>query len=103
VAYTVSPDYGGKNEDDDGWLLFADEAHQDLAANLRAERARAAMDQEELADAMRSLGFSSWKRQTVGQCEQARRRILAAEVFGLAMALQVKPGKLMGLPGLPGD
>lgn len=85
------------DEDAAGWLLFAEEAHEDLAGNLRAARARAQIDQENLAAAMRSLGFGAWKRQTVGQCEQGSRRILAVEIYGLAMALRTTAGELMGL------
>jgi transcriptional regulator with XRE-family HTH domain len=66
-----------------------------LAANLRAARARADVGQEELAAAMRALGFDTWLRQTVSASEHEGRRILAEEIFGLASALGITPAKLM--------
>jgi 8-oxo-dGTP pyrophosphatase MutT (NUDIX family)/transcriptional regulator with XRE-family HTH domain len=59
-----------------------------LAANIRAARARAGLQQEPLAARMRALGFAAWQRQTVASIEKGRRRVTAEEVFGLALALE---------------
>jgi|SRR5271166_6071947 len=59
-----------------------------LAANIRAARARARLEQAQVVDRMRSLGFATWHRQTLGKIERGDRRLLAGELVALAWALQ---------------
>lgn len=54
-----------------------------IAANIRAERARCRMSQEDIAGYMRNLGWK-WVRQTIGVIENAERRVTAAELIALA-------------------
>ncbi len=61
-----------------------------LAKNVRAARARRGLEQEPLAARMRALGFSAWRRQTVASVEKGARRLMAEEVFGLALALETR-------------
>jgi transcriptional regulator with XRE-family HTH domain len=68
-----------------------------LAANLRAERARIHLDQASVVEQMRGLGFTTWHRQTLGNVERGGRRLLASEIFGLAMVLNTSVRSLMGL------
>jgi transcriptional regulator with XRE-family HTH domain len=65
-----------------------------LIANFRAERARAGVQQEELAERMRGLGYK-WKRQTVSELERGERRLLAEELIGIAMALKIPASRLL--------
>jgi transcriptional regulator with XRE-family HTH domain len=66
-----------------------------LKNNARAARSRAGLDQEDVAERMRELGFSAWLRQTVTRIERGRRRLTAEEVFGLALALGTTPVALL--------
>jgi transcriptional regulator with XRE-family HTH domain len=66
-----------------------------LARNIRAARSRVDIGQENLAARMRALGFSAWIRQTVGSTERGRRRPTAAEIAGLAFALQTTISRLL--------
>jgi len=59
-----------------------------LAANVRAARHRKRLDQANVVARMRALGFDQWHRQTMGKVERGERRLLAEEVFGLALALE---------------
>lgn len=59
-----------------------------IAANIRAERARANIGQQELAERMEALGWK-WVRQTVGQVEGGTRRATADELIGLALCLDI--------------
>lgn len=78
-----------------------------LAANLRAARARAGLDQAVVVERMRALGYTTWHRQTMGKIERGDRRLLAAEVMALAWALGVtifelmKPAESAGLVEFP--
>lgn len=67
-----------------------------LAANIRAERARAALSQQEVADGMRELGFVGWFSQTLSKVECGDRRVLAEEILGLAQVLKTPVGALTG-------
>jgi len=58
-----------------------------LAANIRSLRARKDISQQEVADAMRALGFTEWRRQTLGSAEHGSRRVSIEELFGLADVL----------------
>jgi transcriptional regulator with XRE-family HTH domain len=68
-----------------------------LAANIRAERARACLSQMTLAELMREVGFGHWLHQTVGASERGERRVTAEEVLGLAKVLGVPAGTLMNV------
>lgn len=65
-----------------------------LAANIRAERARAALSQQEAADKMAALGYDCWSRQTLAQIERGRRRVVAEELPGLALTFGCSVAKL---------
>jgi transcriptional regulator with XRE-family HTH domain len=67
-----------------------------VAANVAAARARRRLGQEDVAARMRALGYSKWVRQTVGDIETGRRRLLAEEVFALAAALKTAVTLLVG-------
>lgn len=80
----------------------------ELAANIRAERGRAAISGRMLAARMRRLGFSSWTYQAVSKVENAQRPVTAPEVMGLCMAMGCTVWDLMAaapfnhLVGYPG-
>jgi transcriptional regulator with XRE-family HTH domain len=65
-----------------------------LAANVRSARARAGISQKTLADRMQALGFN-WAWQTVGKVEKPNRPLLAAEILGLALALETTISELV--------
>jgi transcriptional regulator with XRE-family HTH domain len=65
-----------------------------LAGNIAAARVRRRLQQSDLADRMRALGWK-WVRQTVGEVEGNNRRLTAAELYGLAVALEVSIPQLM--------
>jgi 8-oxo-dGTP pyrophosphatase MutT (NUDIX family) len=65
-----------------------------LAGNIAAARARRRLDQQDLADRMRALGWK-WVRQTVGEVENNRRRLTAGEIIGLAACLDTTVHNLM--------
>jgi len=65
-----------------------------LARNIAAARVRLRLQQSDLADRMRDLGWK-WVRQTVGEVENDRRRLTAEEVLGLAIALETTVARLM--------
>ena len=65
-----------------------------LAGNIAAARVRRRLQQSDLADRMRALGWK-WVRQTVGEVENNNRRLTAEEIFGLAIALEVTIPQLM--------
>jgi transcriptional regulator with XRE-family HTH domain len=58
-----------------------------IAQKAKAARLRADLGQDDLAARMRSLGFSEWRFQTVGNVERGKRRLTAEELLGLALAL----------------
>lgn len=68
---------------------------QVLAANLRAARARAGLDQAVIVERMRALGYTTWHRQTMGKIERGDRRLLAGEVMALAWTLGTTMFELM--------
>jgi transcriptional regulator with XRE-family HTH domain len=65
-----------------------------IAANIRAERARAGIDQELLAEWMRFIGFGSWRQQTVSYIETGRRSVSACEILGLAHVIGIPVARL---------
>src|ERR1700678_72410 len=66
-----------------------------LARNIRAARSRTDVSQQILAARMRSLGFSAWLHQTVGNVEKGKRRVTAEEILGLAFALETTVQRLL--------
>jgi transcriptional regulator with XRE-family HTH domain len=69
-----------------------------IAANIRAERARARLSQQDVADAMRQRGFAYWRQQTTGATERGERRVTADELVALADVLGTTPETLWRLP-----
>jgi transcriptional regulator with XRE-family HTH domain len=67
-----------------------------LAGNIAAARARRKLQQSNLAARMTALGYK-WVRQTVGEIENGNRRVTAAELYGLAIALEI-PVTLLVVP-----
>ena len=67
---------------------------QVLAANVRAQRARADVTQQSLAARMRQLGCR-WHYQTVGAVERGERPLSAYEVPALAACLGTTPDALI--------
>jgi transcriptional regulator with XRE-family HTH domain len=65
-----------------------------IAANIRAERARASLSQQDVADAMRQRGFAYWRQQTTGATERGERRVTADELVALAAVLGIAPEAL---------
>lgn len=59
-----------------------------LARNVKNARVAAGLGQDLLAARMRSLGFSEWRYQTVGNVERGKRRLVVEEMLGLALALE---------------
>lgn len=71
-----------------------------LAGNIAATRIRRGLQQSDLADRMRALGWK-WVRQTVGEIENNRRRVQSDELVGLSYALETGVANLL-LPA-PGE
>jgi transcriptional regulator with XRE-family HTH domain len=70
-----------------------------LLENIRATRARKKLDQADVSERMRDLGYTSWHRQTLGKVERGERRLAASELLGLALALETNiPVLLSGPP-----
>jgi transcriptional regulator with XRE-family HTH domain len=69
-----------------------------IAANIRAYRARRAMSQREVADAMRAAGHYKWRYQTMSVIERGERRVTADEILGLARVLDTFPVHLISEP-----
>ena len=59
-----------------------------IVRNLRAVRTRRDLEQRDLVERMRQLGFLNWHRQTLSRIEQGQRKLLAEELLGLAYALE---------------
>jgi transcriptional regulator with XRE-family HTH domain len=60
-----------------------------IAFNVRAERVRQRLSQEELA------GRLGWSRVTLSEVESGKRKILAADLPGLCTALGVSLARLL--------
>ena len=65
-----------------------------LARNIAAVRVRRGMQQQDLADRMRVLGWG-WVRQTVGVAERGQRRLSTEELLGMAVALETTVTRLL--------
>ena len=66
-----------------------------LVPNTRAARARLDLDQGDVHERMRALGFTNWHRPTMGKVERGERRLLAEEIMALAIALETTVSELM--------
>jgi transcriptional regulator with XRE-family HTH domain len=66
-----------------------------LAQNIRAARSRKGLGQALVAERMKALGYQEWRTQTVSATEKGRRRVLAEEILGLALALETSISGLM--------
>jgi transcriptional regulator with XRE-family HTH domain len=62
---------------------------------MRAARSDRGLGQEQVAARMRALGFDTWLRQTVGQVERGKRRLVLDEVLALSLALQTTIAELI--------
>jgi transcriptional regulator with XRE-family HTH domain len=69
-----------------------------LLENIRATRARKKLDQADVSERMRKLGYTSWHRQTLGKVERGERRLAASEILGLALALGTNMSVLLSGP-----
>jgi 8-oxo-dGTP diphosphatase len=65
-----------------------------LARNIASVRVRLRLQQSDLADRMRALGWK-WVRQTVGEVENDRRRLTAEEILGVAISLETTMQRLL--------
>lgn len=61
-----------------------------IARNIRAAMSRRGLSQEDLAERMRDLGYSAWIRQTVSNTVRGKRRLVAEELLGIAVATNVR-------------
>jgi transcriptional regulator with XRE-family HTH domain len=59
-----------------------------LGQRLREARAAAKLSQQDVAERMQALGFTSWLSQTVSSTERAARRVTAEELLGLMVACE---------------
>jgi 8-oxo-dGTP diphosphatase len=66
-----------------------------VGRSVRAARAARGLGQEQVAARMRVLGFTAWLRQTVGQVERGKRRLVVDEVLALSLALQTTIAELI--------
>lgn len=66
-----------------------------LTRNVRAARTRLDLDQADVVERMRDLGYVTWHRQTIGKVERGERRIAADEILGLSVVLGTSIAALM--------
>ena len=66
-----------------------------IARNIRAAMSRRGLSQEDLAERMRQLGYSAWIRQTVSNTIRGKRRLVAEELLGIAVATEVNITSLL--------
>jgi len=59
-----------------------------LTRNIRAARSRTGLDQADVVERMRALGYGTWHRQTMGKVERTERRVTTEEILGLSLALE---------------
>ncbi len=75
--------------------MSTDPFGQILGRNIAAERRRIGIGQADVAERMKALGFTQWVPQTVSKSERNDRRVLAAEVVGLASCLDTTVEQLL--------
>lgn len=66
-----------------------------VGKSARAVRLRRDLGQEQVAARMRALGFTGWLRQTVGQVERGKRRLVVDEALALSFALETTLAELI--------
>jgi 8-oxo-dGTP diphosphatase len=66
-----------------------------VGQTARAVRSKRHLSQEQVAARMRALGFTGWLRQTVGQVERGKRRLIVDEVLALSFALEASVAELL--------
>ena len=66
-----------------------------IVRNIRTLRARKGLDQGDVVEAMRKLGFSNWHRQTMSKIELGQRRVALEELLGLAVVFNTSWGSLL--------
>jgi len=69
-----------------------------IAGNIRAERARARLSQQQVADTMNDHGYRTWHKQTVSDLEGGKRTVAADELITLAEVLGTTPETLWRVP-----
>lgn len=77
-----------------GWRDEYLEAEKRVAANIKNERLRSGLSQEQLASALRSYGFDL-HQSTIAKIESGKRPIRLAEMFAIADSLSVPWMSLM--------
>ena len=70
---------------------------EELAANIRAARARNRLEQRDVEAGMRDLGFSQWNRGVMGKIERGQRSLRAEEIYALATVLGTSVAMLMSI------
>lgn len=75
--------------------MATDPFGQILGRNIAAARVRIGIGQADVAKRMQALGFTQWVPQTVSKSERSDRRVLAAEVIGLAACLETTVEQIM--------
>jgi transcriptional regulator with XRE-family HTH domain len=66
-----------------------------VGRSVRSARVARDLSQEQVAARMRALGFTGWLRQTVGQVERGRRRLIVDEVLALSFAVETSIAELI--------
>lgn len=66
-----------------------------VGRSVRSARTARDLSQEQVAERMRALGFTGWLRQTVGQVERGRRRLIVDEVLALSFAVETTVAELI--------
>lgn len=66
-----------------------------VGKSARGTRLARSLSQEQVAARMRAMGFSGWLRQTVGQVERGKRRLVVDEVLALSFALETSIAELI--------
>lgn len=66
-----------------------------LAQNVKAAREYQNLSEDDLAERMRNLGYSTWLQQTVSSVELGEYSLAAEEVLGISVALYASVTALM--------
>jgi transcriptional regulator with XRE-family HTH domain len=75
---------------------MADASFSDvIVRNIRTLRARKGLDQGDVVNHMRKLGFTNWHRQTMSKIELGQRRVTMEELLGLVVVFQTSWGSLL--------
>jgi transcriptional regulator with XRE-family HTH domain len=66
-----------------------------IAKNIRTLRVRRGLEQGDVAEQMRKLGFRNWYPQTMSKIERGQRRVTMEELLGLVMVFRTSWGSLL--------